>query len=68
MKALEDHKVTVNIRHHNMALMLMGLNFSLQDHVVHCEMKLVECPNSCGLFVVRIQVGNKFIMVTNYEH
>ena len=51
-----------------MALMLMELNFSLQDHVVHCEKKLVECPNSCGLFVVRKQVGNKFIMVTNYEH
>ncbi|CAH3037545.1 unnamed protein product, partial [Porites evermanni] len=29
-----------------------------KDHVVHCEKEPVECPNGCGLFVVRKQVGN----------
>ena len=37
---------------------LTELNLCPQDHVVQCEQKLVECPNGCGLSVVRKQVGN----------
>ena len=43
---------------HYEIFLLTEVNLFRQDHVVHCEKESVECPNGCGLFVVRKQVGN----------